>query len=325
MMKKILTTAIVALLISSPAFAQEKEEDPGYYGSITINSDSFFGLTPIAAVGIPLTDTIDLTGYAIFWSGIGNGTGSFGHWTEFGGGVNFNLMDGALSINPQLGVLNGSLLSRGAFGSGTGNAMFGEGYVPNIVILFEQGGFELELYGGYYMGARTQTGAKTTPLGVTEHGAVDPAIATISATSEGAAALSQLGLKKEFFPNDNYNLNYTHFWAFPGYQFTDWLSAGAHWEELRVKPTGGQFDYNSTVYSWTGLYVTLKAGKGSLRVAGGMSRTNTSSGPGTAAIVAGLTADQATRDKAVETYLTTATAPGDMAGTYYRVTYTQEF
>jgi|GEM_PF-5998983 len=32
--------------------------------TLTLNSDSFFGLTPIARVCIPLNDTLTLTGYA---------------------------------------------------------------------------------------------------------------------------------------------------------------------------------------------------------------------------------------------------------------------
>jgi hypothetical protein len=334
MMKKILSIATVALFLSAPVFAQEKQEDPGYYGSLTINSDSFFGLTPIAAVGVPLTDNIAITGYAIFWSGIPNsaigGTGGFGHWTEFGGGVNFSLMDGALNINPQLGILNGTLLSRGG-----GQAAFNEGMVPNVVVLFEQGGFELELYGGHYIGTKTQTNAKTTPLGVTTHSLVDPDIALLSSVPAGSEALGALQLQAAMFPNKNANYNYTHYWAFPGYQFTDWFSAGGHLEELRFRPTGGGFDEDSTLYSWRGIYLKMKAGKGSLRVAFGDSTATVTSGPSTESLVNAalkgktvgtttLTGENAVRAE-ITSFLTTPRSNGALNGTYYRVTYTQEF
>ncbi|MCC5816220.1 MAG: hypothetical protein JJT78_15820 [Leptospira sp.] len=316
MMKKILSIATVALFLSAPVFAQDaKEEDPGYYGSITINSDSFFGLTPIAAIGVPIADGIDITGYAIFWSGIGNNA-AFGHWTEFGGGVNFSLMDGALNINPQLGVLNGNLLSRG----GGAAPIFAEGIVPNITVLFEQNGFELEFYYGYYMGTKGDPGAITSNAGSTTFSQVDPDIALLAALPAGSEALGALQLAANKFPNKNAVNNFTHVWLFKGYQITDWLSVGLHYEELQSRASGGIGDAPNVLYTWRGLYATLKAGKGSLRVAAGNSSAQVD-GPDALDI---LTIAAGGRTAAID-YLNDPAPGSAMNGTYYRVTYTQEF
>ncbi len=317
-MKKLFLIAAVAVTLisgSGTVFAQGSDsKEPSYYGSITVNSDAFFGLTPIAAVGVPLTDSIDLTGYAIFWSGIGNNS-LFGHWTEFGGGVNFSLMEGALNVNPQIGILNGNLLSRG----GGSAPIFAEGVVPNLTVFFEQFGFEMEFYYGYYIGTKADTGAKTTPAGVTFHKSIDPSIALLASIPEGSQALGALGLDKGMFPNKNARNNFTHFWFFPGYQITDWLSIGLHFEELQSRPSGGAFDSNSVLYKWQGAYITFKAGKGTLRVAGGNSSA-TVAGPDASQILEFLADGQSYID-----YLATPESPNAMNGTYYRVTYTQEF
>lgn len=145
----------VLMLVSFGLMAQEKKDSKlPYTATLTVNSDSFFGLTPMAQVGIPLNDKVSITGYTILWSGIRNGgAGNFGHWAEFGGGLNFSLMEGALNINPQIGILNGNLLSRGNFGNG--NPVFNEGVVPNLTIFFDKNRIEAELYGGYYIGTRS--------------------------------------------------------------------------------------------------------------------------------------------------------------------------
>lgn len=331
-MKKYLIVGV--FLASLGLWAQEtKKEEKKYTTSLTINSDSFFGLTPIAAVGIPITNNVELTGYAIFWSGIGN-SHAFGHWTEFGGGAKIKALDGALVINPQLGILNGTLLSRGNLGTGGGGPMFMEGIVPNVTLFFEKSRFELEFYGGYYLGTRAATGARTTNSGITNHAVIDPDVAAIASTTEGAAILNGAGLRASNFPNRNARNNYTHFWAFPGYQIAEWLSAGLHWEELRFRPSGGDGDYDSTLYSWKGVYATLKAGTGSLRIAFGDSSANETSGiTGTqlrndvAALRSAspsLTTEQAI-SQAVTNWYNADRPNNSMNGTYYRVTYTLSF
>lgn len=121
------------------------EEESNKFGmTVAINSDAFFGFAPAAFGSYSLGENVDLTFYGIFWSG---GTASaWGNWTEFGAGVNFNVADGALSINPAIGVLGGSLLS------GLGKTKFPDGIVPNITTGLDTDLFEGEFYFGYYMG-----------------------------------------------------------------------------------------------------------------------------------------------------------------------------
>lgn len=311
---KLLTFMLLVSLFISMASAQDKQQDSGASASLTINSDAFFGLTPIANIGIPLTKDITFTGYAIFWSGIGNNS-LFGHWTEFGGGANFSLLGGALNINPQIGILNGNLLSRG----GGTNPSFNEGVVPNITFLFEKSKFELEFYYGYYVGTKTNLKAKTTPTGVTTFDLVDPNIAFLSLVPEFSEALKGLGLDPSYFPNRNARNNYTHVWLFPGFQFTDWFSAGIHFEELKARPSGGAADRDFVFYKWQGIYLKFKAGKGTLRVAFGDSSATTL-GPSSLQLAKILTDEQAALE-----YANTPEASNPMDGTYYRVTYTASF
>jgi hypothetical protein len=305
------------MALSMPVLAQGSDsgkEKPGYSTTLTINSDAFFGLTPIASIAVPLTNEISFTGYAIFWSGIGNNS-LFGHWTEFGGGVNFELLDGDLNINPQIGILNGNLLSRGAGTAPT----FAEGVVPNITVFYENSGFELEFYYGYYYGTKTNSGAATSPAGNTTFTEVDPTIALFAATPEGSQALEVLSLQAANFPNRSVRNNYTHFWLFPGYQFTEWFSAGLHLEELKARPSGGADDSDFIFYNWRGVYVKFNAGPGTLRFAFGNSSAS-NPGPSNAQLLS-----FASDPSAALAYATTPVQANPMDGTYYRVTYSLTF
>jgi len=72
----------------------------------------FFGLYPVGAGNYPLSDKLSFTYYGIMWTSLSNGAGGFGSWSEFGTGINFSVADAKLGINPQIGVLSGSLLSK---------------------------------------------------------------------------------------------------------------------------------------------------------------------------------------------------------------------
>jgi hypothetical protein len=111
---------------------------------LVLTSDTFFGFVPAAFGSYSITDTFDFTAYGIFWSG-GTG-GNWGNWTEFGLGFAYNPTS-ALSINPAVGILGGSLLSNSAFGPG----VLGDGYVPNITIGLDTDKFEGEIYFGAYL------------------------------------------------------------------------------------------------------------------------------------------------------------------------------
>ena len=99
---------------------------------------------------------MDLTVYSILWTRPGFGAeGTGGNlWTEWGLGVNFKLLGGNLGINPQFGILNGTLLSGGKRG------LTFEGIVPNLSANYDDGFLQGNVYLGYYIGLRSQDGSK---------------------------------------------------------------------------------------------------------------------------------------------------------------------
>ena len=139
---KRLYVAILLVLLAQAAFAQQ-EEEPKFGMSVSLNSDSFFGFYPFFAGSYKAGDNVDFTFYGILWSG---GTGeNWGNWTEFGIGIGFPVGE-ALYVNPQIGLLNGSLTS------GLGSPVLGEGIVPNLTVRLNTDKMEGELYAGYYNG-----------------------------------------------------------------------------------------------------------------------------------------------------------------------------
>lgn len=120
-----------------------------------MNQDTFFGFHVISQVAIPLGDLVDLTFYGIQWTrpGFGAGGGGADLWTEWGLGVNLDLLDGDLSVNPQFGVLNGTLLS------GSNRAFVFEGVVPNLTATYGGDRFEGQIYAGFYLATREQDGS----------------------------------------------------------------------------------------------------------------------------------------------------------------------
>ncbi|MFN4134642.1 MAG: DUF6733 family protein [Novosphingobium sp.] len=131
--------------------------------TVALNQDSFFGFNPSFNGLIPVNETMDFSFYGIFWTkpafGLGQGNTGDDLWTEFGVGVNFNLMDGKLKVKPQLGITNGSLLSGGQIvGGNTQGARFLDGIVPSLTINYSDDTFEAEYYGGYYAALRQRGG-----------------------------------------------------------------------------------------------------------------------------------------------------------------------
>ncbi len=136
----LLAFTMVAVL-PNQANAQEESK---FSMDVTLNSDIFFGFYPFFAGSYSLSEKTDFTFYGILWSG-GAAGGSWGNWTEFGVGMNFDVADG-ININPQIGLLNGSLTS------GLGTPVLGEGIVPNLTIGLDKAKTEGEFYLGYYYG-----------------------------------------------------------------------------------------------------------------------------------------------------------------------------
>ena len=152
MNKTIVRFTGAALLAGLAAGGAHAADDDPLSGSVSFNSDSFFGVNPFVGLAYD-TGEIDVTFYGIYW---GAGTGqAFADWTEFGVGVGFEAMDGDLYINPQLGFLSGNLLS-----SNTGDeGVVGDGYVPNLTMNYDDGAWEGQLYAGWYLPLRDRDSA----------------------------------------------------------------------------------------------------------------------------------------------------------------------
>lgn len=124
--------------------------------TVVLNQDSFFGFYPTFNALIPVGENVDLSIYGILWTTPDFGTGAPSGsdlWTEFGIGAAIYAGDN-LVIKPQIGILNGALLSGGAAG-GTGGNVF-DGIVPNLTMNYSDDSFEAEYYGGYYAAVRNR-------------------------------------------------------------------------------------------------------------------------------------------------------------------------
>ena len=155
----------IAIAGASPALAQEagpSNRDPTF--TVTMNQDTFFGFYPAFNGLVPVNDVMDFSFYGIFWTkpafGLGQGNSGDDLWTEFGVGLNFNLMEGKLKVKPQLGFTNGSLLSGGARNTDgdTVGARFLDGVVPSLTMNYSDDSFEAEWYSGYYAALRQRNG-----------------------------------------------------------------------------------------------------------------------------------------------------------------------
>jgi hypothetical protein len=131
----------------------DAEEGPETSFTISLNQDIFFGFYGTAAGAVELAPGISFTAYTILWttpSFSASGSGGDGLWTEFGAGVSFSVLEDRLTINPQVGILNGVLLS----GSQRGLAF--EGIVPNLTANYRDDLFQAQIYAGYYLGLREE-------------------------------------------------------------------------------------------------------------------------------------------------------------------------
>jgi len=156
MSRKIISIAssvAVALALTTASVSADEKLDV----TLALNSDPLFGSNPFMGATYH-GDSLDYTFYGIQW---GDGTGAaWGSWTEFGAGVAFSAMDGALTINPQLGFTMGNLLSSYTAERG----IIGDGIVPNLTVNYDDGSFEGQLYTGLYLPLtdNTTTAAQTT-------------------------------------------------------------------------------------------------------------------------------------------------------------------
>lgn len=214
--------------LTTTAFAEEKEEvDDKVSFSLGVTTDKFFGFAPMATGTVKIKDNLGFTFYGLYWSG-GSGA-NWGNWAEFGVGVNYTPVEG-LGINPQIGLVSGNLLSKGA-GDGQFGGVFGDGLVPNLTVNLNKSKVEGQVYFGYYMPLRKIK---------------DP-------SSEVGADFGRTA--------------YIHYWANAGFKATNYLSFGAHWEHLWG---GAEKDgVNVYQWAGPYVQFSAPSGKGFFRFAGG--------------------------------------------------------
>ncbi len=146
---KLFLSLMMCFVLTSQETAFAQEEESKFSMNVTLNSDIFFGFYPFVAGSYAISDKVDFTFYGVLWSGgTGGASEGWGNWTEFGAGVNFKVTE-SFNINPQIGLLNGSLTSGG---TGSGVPVLGEGWVPNITMGLNNDFIQGEFYLGYYMG-----------------------------------------------------------------------------------------------------------------------------------------------------------------------------
>lgn len=189
-----------AVMTFTQPLAAQAQDPPKATYRIAMNQDSFFGFYPTVYGAFRINDKIDATAYGIFWTTPSFGTGGGGGlWTEAGGGVNLKTFDGKWTFTPQLGILNGKLLSNGSF------PMAFEGIVPNITSNVNTDRFEGEFYMGRYTSLRSGrvSGPNNTlvPAGVQN--------------------------------------NFLHWWINGGVKASKNFSVGVHYESLGSNPSAG--------------------------------------------------------------------------------------
>lgn len=149
-MKKLMKLVLSALIAVSLATSVHAQDNDKTSFSVAFNTDAFFGFNVLAGAGIPLSDSLSLDFYGLFWTTNGfttgntaTGGGGGAPWTEFGGGVTLTPVE-ALSVSLYVGVLSGNLQSQ------NGRATLGEAIVPNLTVAYNDGMFEANVYAGFY-------------------------------------------------------------------------------------------------------------------------------------------------------------------------------
>lgn len=240
---KFVCTVLTAAMLAGAPFAsgQTGSSEPRASYRISLNQDVFFGFYPTFAANYKANDRLDWTAYGIIWTtpSFGTGGGS-GLWTEFGSGVNIKTFDGKWTFTPQLGFLNGKLLSNGSF------PMALEGIVPNITSNVSTKRAEGEFYLGRYTALRR------------------------GKTSDGAGGLVSVPIQN----------NFLHYWINGGVRISPLISAGLHYEQLDSSPDGTGAPPASGVYKWLGPYVQANFGNFSVRFTAGPDVKNRPRGDG---------------------------------------------
>ncbi len=158
-MKKFYTICLVLAFFATFAnlIANDNSERQSSF-SVSLSQDPQLGFYPAITGSIPIGEKTDLTFYGIFWTQdiLAGNQGGLNLLTEFGFGVNFSLLDGALNINPSLGFCHGN------YASGGGKAVIGDNIVPSLFIGYSENDFNLNFATYYYNYLRKES--KKNPL-----------------------------------------------------------------------------------------------------------------------------------------------------------------
>jgi hypothetical protein len=191
---------LCALTTLAPSSSAQSQDPPKANYRIAMNQDSFFGFYPTVYGAFRINNRVDATAYGVFWTTPSFGTGGGGGlWTEAGGGINLKTFGGKWTFTPQLGILNGKLLSNGSF------PMAFEGIVPNITSNVNTRRTEGEFYMGRYTALRSGR-------------VVGPNNTLINAGVQN---------------------NFLHWWINGGVKASKTFSVGLHYESLGSNPSAG--------------------------------------------------------------------------------------
>ena len=138
--------------MEEPKKEGKKEEKLPASFAVQVLQNNAAGFYPLILGSFGLNSKLSFTYYGVFWTNASFGTLETGGdlWFEYGAGVAFKAANNKLFINPSLGFTNGKFLS------GSNQSVVGDGIVPSVFALFNQGKFETEFYLSYYKALREE-------------------------------------------------------------------------------------------------------------------------------------------------------------------------
>lgn len=235
-------TLFSIVFLSTPLWVKAADADSSLPSSLTFSAgqDPYFGFYPSVSGSFGLTETSAFTFYGTFWTQSFMGRSlqlpadGFNLMTEFGIGLNFIMMDGKLSLTPQLGITSGN------FQSGGGKVVFGDAIVPNLQATYTDGAVTVPLFICYWKGLRKERSSAPTPPGP------DPYIDQIMYNVNPMYALNQrisVGVHYEHYfigkksGESPIVVGTNYLWTGPAVKFTVksgaslWFTAGIDWVE----------------------------------------------------------------------------------------------
>lgn len=142
--------ASAGLVLDMPDSEKELSKPPASF-AVQILQNNAAGFYPLILGSFGIAPKLSFTYYGVFWTNSAFGTLETGSdlWFEYGFGLGFKAAQEKLFLNPSLGFTNGKFLSGG------GSNVVGDGIVPSLFALYNQGIFETEFYLSYYKSLRS--------------------------------------------------------------------------------------------------------------------------------------------------------------------------